>query len=208
MSDVQKTIVDGQLQALTSLVAEQRDRACLAILEQARNEAKTILDAAHQAAQQRIKRAIREERARLKQALRTTQAKQATASRQRQLSGAKVMLREARELLQQRLIARWQDGESRRLWIIGIRRQAWRLLPHRDWEVTHPTDWSPDEWLLLPPEPETIAIRFRADATIAIGLRICYAGTCLDGSLDGLLADQTGTDAMLLAMLNKEEIQP
>ena len=86
-------------------------------------------------------------------------------------------------------------------------RAALGSLPAGAWTLRHPPGWPPAEQQAvreelgreLGAEPQC-----RGDAGIEAGLIIDSGGACLDGSLQGLLADRQRLEARLLALLAGE----
>ena len=48
----------------------------------------------------------------------------------------------------------------------------------------------------------------RASADIGAGLRICSGGSCVDGTLTGILSDRRGVEAILLTELTQARPTP
>jgi hypothetical protein len=79
-------------------------------------------------------------------------------------------------------------------------------LPQGAWSIHHPADWPPGERdALLDRLEVSLGARPRAlaDAGLSAGLRVCVDATCLDGSLEGMLAERTAIESRLLAELDR-----
>ncbi|MGB7934578.1 MAG: hypothetical protein WCH04_20595, partial [Gammaproteobacteria bacterium] len=107
--------------------------------------------------------------------------------------------------LRKALLARWSQETARRQWIDFLVHRACTLLVATDWQIEHPLDWQVQERAAL---EELLAGQlgrlpeFIARKQISAGLRICANGTCVDGTLEGLLRDQTRIESLLLARFN------
>jgi hypothetical protein len=203
------SVIGAQVEALLQLVKDYRERRCGEILEHARVEAATAIEHAHRVARARMRKAVEEERARSQEKIISTQARLQTQRRQGQQKADAVLLRQAWDALQQRLIARWQDGGSRRTWVRALLRQARAVLPARKWQIEHPVGWRTQE--ALGPESELRAQgdgelpAFVETPEISAGLRIRSDKVCLDGTPAGLLASRAEVEAQLLAEFHRLE---
>jgi hypothetical protein len=201
------SIVGAQVEALLQLVEDYREHRCGEILEHARVEAATAVEHAHREARARMRKAVEEERARSQEKIISTQARLQTQRRQGQQKADAVLLRQAWDALQQRLIARWQDDGSRRTWVRALLRQARAVLPAKKWQIEHPVGWRTRE--ALGPESELDAQGdgelpvFVETPEISAGLRIRADEVCLDGTPAGLLASRAEVEAQLLAEFHR-----
>ena len=201
------SVIDAQVEALLQLVEDYRERRCGEILEHARVEAAKAVKHAHHEARARMRKAVEEERARSQEKIISTQARLQTQRRQGQQKADATLLREAWDALQQRLIARWQDGGSRRTWVRALLRQARAVLPAKKWQIEHPVGWRTQE--ALGPESELDGQgdsglpAFVETPEISAGLRIRADEVCLDGTPAGLLASWAEVEAQLLAEFHR-----
>lgn len=196
--------VDVPREALIELITATRDAHSAEILEQARQQARARIAGAFREARQRVSRAIEEERVRARGLLAVNEARLETHNRQRYQDAVQHMLSRARHRLGAALLARWRDDQQRQQWLEHLLDQALRRLPKVRWEIEHPAGWDGAEiaaWLDRIAGHTGARPLLRGDARIAAGLRIRADGACLDGTLDGLLADERAVQARLLALL-------
>lgn len=197
-----------QLDQLLKLVDAQQERECAEIMEHAREQARQVRRQAHAEVRGRMRQVVIEERAKVAEALAATRARHATELRQRRLEVTMNLLHRGRHLLHQQLRHRWREPASRAAWIASLVREAAKRLPYGLWVVTHPRGWDPAEmtpWFQLIQERSRGTLCFQPDAAIPAGLRICREGTCLDGTIQGLMARQEEINVMLLAFLEDGE---
>jgi hypothetical protein len=192
---------------LLKLVAEQRDETCRRLIAEAERSARELLRQTHRKQRAHLHRRVLEERARIHARIQAVEAERVTRERRQQARSSAGVLEQAWPLLQAGLQRRWQDGEGRRRWVQRCVREAVGALPAGPWTVRHAPGWTAAEQQavrdeltrLLGVEPQ-----LRSDAGIEAGLIIDSGGACLDGSLDGLLADRQRLEARLLALLAGE----
>lgn len=202
MSEPQ-TIIEAQVGELLELVENHRQDSCRHVLEQAQAQAATIVRQAHHDARARMHTAIEQERARAREKIASTRAHLQTRRRQRHQQADMLLLERGWEKLHEALMKRWQNVDQRHLWVQALVHQGWTLLPAKAWRIEHPPGWQPDEMLDLGSESsvhtqgQTPAFVEARDITV--GLRIRVDKACLDGTLDGLLANRAAIEAHLLA---------
>jgi len=196
--------VDTPREALIELITATRNTRGAEILEQAHQQARARIRGAFQEARQRVNRALDEERVRAHGLLAINAARLETHNRQRYQDAVQHMLARTRHRLDAALLARWRHAQQRRQWLEHLLDQALRYLPKARWEIGHPADWDGAEiaaWFDRIAEHTGTRPLLRGDVHIAAGLRIQAGGACLDGTLDGLLADERAVQAKLLAQL-------
>lgn len=196
--------VDTPREALIELIAATRDARSAELLQQAREQAQARVRNAFHEARQRVARAIEEERVRARGLLVMNAARLETHNRQRYQDAVQHMLARARHRLGAALLARWNDAGQRRLWLEHLLGQALTRLPKAHWRVAHPVNWDSAEvaaWLDRIEERSGARPQLAGVPQIVAGLRIEAGGACLDGTLDGLLADERAVQAQLLAQL-------
>lgn len=199
------SVIDAQVEALLQLVKDHRERRCREILDHARVEAATAVKHAHREGRARMRKAVEEERTRSREKIISTEAQLHTQRRQAQQQADTVLLQQAWDALQGRLIARWQDAASRRTWVEALVRQARAVLPAKRWQIEHPVGWRTQE--ALGPDGELIGQEelpeFVETPEIGAGLRIRADEVCLDGTPAGLLASRAEVEAQLLAQFHR-----
>ncbi len=199
-------ILDAQVQTLLALVEQHRATHCARLAAEAREQRGAILHQAHHDARDRMREAIRSERLRTREKLEATAAQLQTRERQQQHKTALLMLHRGWERLGDAALRRWKAPPQRHEWICALIKLALERLPPRPWVIEHPPGWDPDECAELRAAMEQhcgAAPQLRADDQLHAGLRICTDGACLDGTLEGLLADREAIEAQLLAQLNE-----
>jgi len=129
-------------------------------------------------------------------------AQVATQKRAREQRRAAEAVSDALPLLQEALLARWNDPEARRLWTDAVARQCAVRLRRDAWVVDHPAGWNKKaQEQFLAALGDVPDVTFKADKAIACGLRITADGAALDATPSGLLADATAVAALLLEEL-------
>jgi hypothetical protein len=77
-------------------------------------------------------------------------------------------------------------------------------MPRSPWRIVHPPDWPTGEQQALAQSLQAnagAAPVFEADPRLKAGLKIMAGGNFIDGTLDGLLAERTDFEAVLLRRL-------
>lgn len=196
--------VDTPREALIELIAETRNARSAEILDQAHEQARARIRAIFKEARQRVTRAIEAERTRAHSLLAINAARLETHNRQRYQDAVQHMLSRTRHRLGAALCTRWEQPDSRRLWLDNLLEQALRKLPAATWQIDHPADWDVTEiehWREKIQQRTGSAPTLRPDTKMPAGLHIQAGGASLDGSLNGLLADERAVQAKLLAQL-------
>ncbi len=196
-------VIDAQVEALLQLVRNYHESRCHQILEHANAQVATIVKQAHHEARARLHTTIKEERIRAQEKIASTRAQLQTRRRQRNQQADIALLEKAWAMLNERLLMRWQDADSRRIWIRTLIQQALRVLPGTQWQIEHPSGWRPQEALAfndkITAHTNGESPTFVEAGDIAAGLRISAEGARLDGTLMGLLASRADIEAQLLA---------
>ncbi len=196
--------VDTPREALIELIAETRNARSADILDQAHEQARTRIRATFKEARQRVTRALEEERTRARSLLAVNAARLETHNRQRYQDAVQHMLSRTRHRLGAALCSRWELPDSRRLWLDNLLQQALQKLPAAAWKIDHPVGWDVTEinhWNEKIQQRTGSAPTLQPDAKMPAGLYIQAGGASLDGSLNGLLADERAVQAKLLAQL-------
>ncbi|MBF0212341.1 MAG: hypothetical protein HQM00_02115 [Magnetococcales bacterium] len=195
------------LNEMLDLIERKRVAERETLLAQARDEARTLVAGAHRKARERVREVVIRERRLLEQAKQSLLAQEETEQRHHAMRVVQRRLDQARTLLDQALLERWRQPDSRRIWIDALLERALVFLPVGAWEIHHPESLDPEEWRtverrvlaagLPPPIPEP-------DAGLRAGLRLGCRGAWLDGSAAGLVANRLAIDAGLLALMHAE----
>jgi hypothetical protein len=205
MSEVH-SVLDAQVETLLELVERHRSERCTQLLAQAQERRHTLLAQTYGEARTRMHEAIVTERRRGNEKLDATRAQLETRARQQQHRTALLLLQQGWELLGQSVQQRWKTAAQRRLWVCNLLHQALQRLPRCAWVIEHPPGWDSAEC-----SEQLEAIRghcgvqpqLHTDDQLHAGLRVCADGACLDGTLEGLLADRDAIEAQLLAQLHR-----
>ncbi|MBF0272713.1 MAG: hypothetical protein HQL98_11695 [Magnetococcales bacterium] len=198
-----KTILDDML----ALIEQKRLTEHERILHQAQNEAAILIAEAHRKARARMRDMVNRERHVMEQALRRARSQEETERRNHALSVDNRHLEQARSALDQALLERWREPESRKLWITSTVERAMAFLPTGEWEIHHPSDLDPSEWQMVEkrllesglPKPQAVM-----DASLQAGMRLGCQGAWVDGSAAGVVANRLSIDAGLLALMHAE----
>jgi hypothetical protein len=199
--------VEEQARALLHVVEMFQQRRCEEIMAQARSQAAALLGDAYRDGRARLHQAIEDERRRAREQLGALQAELATYQRQCAQRAAAAMLHAAWPKLRAELLRRWRTPATREGWVDALLRQAVEVLPAGAWQIVHPIDWPEGERVQTGHWLETqvsAAPSFESDPAVHAGLRICQQGTCLDGTLEALLAERRTLEAGLLQSLQEE----
>lgn len=198
--------VDSQMQALLTLLEDDRRRQCEALIADAQARASSVLRQAQHDARTRMRAAFAAERQRLDEQLKAAGARLQTEHRLSEQERRVQLLSLAWDMLPEALLQRWQDPGRRSKWVAQAIDSAQRLLPRDSWTLNVAPGW--------PAQEREQALQFVAHrlgtmpacseaAEIQAGLLITAGGNRLDATLDGLLADRGAIEARLLDHLER-----
>ena len=194
-------ILGLQVDALLEEVKRQEGRRCQEIITAAERSARDLLEETRRELHRKRRQAVADERQRRRHAL----LEAASRIETREQSSAHARYKDVLDAAWPRLVTalehRWQQVDSRRAWCAMLVDEAAAALGESSWTVEHPADWNADDQSRLLAACEERAVpapAFVADPRITAGLRITLEDACLDGSLDGLLADRRGVEARIL----------
>jgi F0F1-type ATP synthase membrane subunit b/b' len=197
--------VEAQMRQLLQVVARHRDERCNELLGQARREASQVIRQAHAEARARMHESVQGIREERRSRLAAAEAQLQTRRRRRREAADLWLLAAAWQPLRKALQGRWSQKTARRQWIDFLVQRARTLLVASDWQIEHPLDWPVQERTSLEERLNGQLGRlpeFIPREQISAGLRICADGTCVDGTLEGLLRDQARIESLLLARFN------
>lgn len=210
MSEVQ-SILEAQVGELMNLVEDYREESCNSIREQARTRTNEIVTQARHDARNHMRTAVKQERARAQEKIASTRAHLQTQRRLRLQQSDKLLVEQGWEMLMEMLIRRWQDADQRYVWIKTLIQAGLALLPAGGWRIEHPPGWKPDELPSLGDAiaglPQDQSPTFVEDSDIAAGFRIKVGSSCVDGTMEGLLANRTAIESQLLAEFSRSSPQ-
>lgn len=199
--------VDSQMQALLTLLDEDRRRQCDALIADAQARARSVLRQAQDDARVRMRAAFAAERQRLEQQIRAAAARLQTERRLSEQERLAQLLRLGWQMLPDALLERWRDPGRRSKWVAHAIDSAQRLLPREMWSLQVAPGWPAEE---RDQALQSVASRLGAmpgcseAAELQAGLLIIAAGNRLDATLAGLLADRAAIDARLLDYLERQ----
>ena len=199
--------VESQMQALLTLLEDDRRRQCEALIADAQARAGTVLRQAQVDARSRMRAAFAAERQRLDEQLKAAGARLRTEQRLSEQQRRAQLLSLAWQMLPEALRERWQDPGQRRTWVAQAIDSALRLLPHESWTLSVAPGWpAPEREQVL----QSVAGRLGTMPTcseaaeLQAGLLILAGGNRLDATLAGLLADRAAIEARLLDHLERQ----
>ena len=198
--------LDDKLGSLLELVETNRRERCAAMIADAKALARQIVGKAFADARVQVHDDIAKLREDMQRKLRSAEAQRQTRLRQRRYQADRAALKRACDQLQDALQARWQRPRSRRLWINALIRQASKSLIDHRWRIEHPLNWSAEERRELGDRLHHDVghvPNFEPEAAVTAGLRIHAGGTCVDGTIEGLLQNSDRIEAVLLAAINR-----
>jgi hypothetical protein len=199
--------VADALEQMLQLVAEQQAKECVAAAERAAAEVHEVLTATHRSARRRMHENVLEIRQIMRREMNQAQAALETAKRQHAQRCDFALIESGWPKLRAQMLARWRDAGARRVWLDSLARAAQAALPRGQWDVYLPADLASADRDYL---TQTIAAlagaapRFIVDDKASAGVRLCAAGACLDGTLEGILGDPAAIQARLLARLGEQ----
>ncbi|MBF0165363.1 MAG: hypothetical protein HQM01_12845 [Magnetococcales bacterium] len=194
------------LNQMLAFVEARRVEEREGILNLARAEATRLIAVAHRKARARVKEMVAQERRLREQALHGARVRAEIERRNHEMRLTQRSLEQERRLLEEALLARWRDGESRRVWLARGVEGALGVLPSGTWEIGRPVELSPEDLAFLLARIRAggvVEVIDRSDPALEAGIRIGCRGAWFDASLAGLLADGQGIEARLLALMRQ-----
>ena len=196
------SIIDAQLERLLQIVDDYKTSLHEQIVTKVVQEKSLIIKSAYRDSRSHLHDNIEEIRKRYRREISAANARQGTLVKQREHADNIRFLHQAWDLIEEKLLERWCIAEQRKAWIDKVTHHAFRLLPPGSWRIEHPVDWLNIEKDALSNfihqridnEPT-----FISDQNIKAGVRFGFSGATVDGTLQGLLADQARINAEMLA---------
>jgi hypothetical protein len=188
-------------EAMHMEVAEEIDD----LIRAAEEEAAGIADAAKRSSRERLRTAVRAMRIERRAHLDKSHARLEAARRGRQQALQAAMLKEAMTELTSALERRWHNKADRHAWCLSLIDEAQDRLEQGQWKVEHPNEWdagTEKSLVGILKSASGASPAFEADPQIEAGIRIRAGDSCLDGTVDGLLARRARIEAALLALLD------
>lgn len=201
-------IVGLQADALERALAERVESRCRELRRDADRRADELVSGSRRKLRERVRAAVAEERQRRDAALRQARNRVLAArsrSRHELYAG---LIRNGNGLLRDALTERWRAEGSRRSWCLKLLAEARECFPSGGWTIEHPADWTGEDAAWLGRQLEAAGVdraACRAVPDLGCGLRMRRGTACLDGSLDGLLADRLRVEGELLAAWERDQ---
>jgi len=198
-------IVALQADALIDALRLQRERRCRELCHDAERQAKALVADTRRQLRERGRQAVDEERKRRDSALLQARNRVQAEASLRRLQLHRDVLVDGWPRLGVELQRRWSSPDSRRRWCLMLLDEAAAALPHDQWIVGHPPDWSGDDEQWLHRELQSRGIpgaEFRCEPGHSAGLALRRQSAAVDGSIDGLLRQRARIEGRLLAAWN------
>lgn len=197
----QTSILGLQVEALLEEVKRQEGRRCQEIITTAERAARSLQEETRRELHRKRRQAVADERQRRRHALLEATSRIETRAQSSAHARYEKVLDAAWSRLVTALEDRWRQPDSRRAWCEMLVAEASAALGGGSWTVEHPADWNADDESRLVADCDARAVPapdFIADPGIRAGVRIRLEDACVDGTLDGLLADRRSVEARIL----------
>ena len=198
-----------QVESIVANLRHLQEERSARLLRQAEGQARELKRSARRKISREGREAVGDQRLRRKKALRMAEHRiQAEAGHRMQAHYA-ALLREGWPALIAELERRWSDADARAAWCSILIERAQSAFGPTAWTIEHPCNWTGADSERLGQRLEELGVppaRFHPDDAVAAGLRVRNGTACLDGTIDGLLAERTRVEGRLLAAW--EELEP
>jgi hypothetical protein len=194
-------ILGLQVDALLEEVKRQEGRRCQEIITAAERAARDLQEETRRELHRKRRQAVADERQRRRHALLEATSRIETREQSSAHARYERVLDAAWPRLVTALAHRWRQPDSRQDWCEMLVDEASAALGGSTWTVEHPADWNADDESQLLAACDARAVpapKFLADPGIRAGVRIRLDDACVDGTLDGLLADRRSVEARIL----------
>lgn len=201
-----KNIVDAQVQHLLNMVEQHRQKSCAKIHLLAQEKSAELISKAHAAAQNRMHEFNISLRGSIDRQLSSTVARLQTQKRLARQQSDEALLETGWTLMKTSLQQLWQQTDTRAQWIDNLVTLAMAKLVSPHWQIEHPVDWAKEERHTLQKrlqEQLGQLPELKSDANISAGLRLCAAGSCIDGTVVGLMHEKSLIEAKILMSIHK-----
>jgi hypothetical protein len=200
-------LLRAQTEALLQRVARERESRTSAIRDAAAEQARAVVVRARQEARARLRQAVDEERRQVERLLTERRAALETGVRRAEQADLRRVIARAWQQLPQAVASRWQDDESRAVWIRAACDYAARSLRSQaPCTVEFDPQCDPQAGRIATArltESHFTPVEVRAVAGLGAGLRIRSGGACVDATVNGLLASRERVESELLAELDR-----
>jgi len=201
-----KNIVDAQVQHLLNLVEQHREKSCARMQVLAQEKAAELISKAHGAARNRMHEFNISLRGSIDHQLSSAEARLQTQKRLARQQSDDELLKTGWTLMKTSLEQLWQQADTRTQWIDNLVNLSTAKLVSPYWQIEHPADWANEERHTLQKllqEQLGQLPELKADSNISAGLRLCAAGSCIDGTVEGLMHEKSWIEAKILRSIHK-----
>jgi hypothetical protein len=204
-SDSDKQTDTDTLEHLLGVVVENREKRCLELRENARQQASEIIRRAHSKGRVRMHYHIEALREKYRVRVTAATARNQTLLRRQHQKEDRAILDIAWPLLREAILALWNDPVTRRRWLDAAIASASTELREHDWRIEHPPGMGED---IKKIEQSFSRVKDKgpelsASDDIEAGIRIIAGGTVVDATLEGLLQQRAAIEARIIARIKQ-----
>lgn len=195
-------VITLQLDSIISGLRRLQEERSQRLLREAKNRARDLKRTARRKLHGQVREAVRDERRRREKALQMAEHRIRAEAGQRIQVLYAGLLEDGWPALIGELEQRWADSRARATWCDMVAAQALEAFGRSVWTIEHPADWTHADRERM---EHTLASHgvppatFTPDPSAAAGLRVRHGTACLDGTIEGLLADRARVEGRLLA---------
>ncbi len=191
-----------QVESIISNLRHLQEERSGRMLRQAESQAQELRRAARRKLYSQGREAVRDERRRREKALQMAEHRIRAEAGQRMQVLYAGLLRDGWPALVDALEQRWSDPRARASWCDMVTEAALCVFGPSTWTIEHPPDWTDTDRERLERSLKSHGVplpQFQLDESTNAGLRVRHDTACLDGTIDGLLAERARVEARLLA---------
>ena len=206
-----KGVLALQVESIIANLRHLQEERSNRLLRQAESQARELRRAAYRKLLQQGREAVRDERRRREKALSMAEHRIRAEAGHRMQTLYAALLSDGWPALVSELQRRWSNEQARGSWSRMLTDEALAVFGRTEWIVEHPADWTGTDNDRLGRSLAALGVppaSLIPDDTISAGLRIRHGTACLDGTIDGILADRTRVEGRLLAAWERETLPP
>ena len=191
-----------QVESIIANLCHLQEERSGRMLRQAESQAQELRRAARRKLYSQGREAVRDERRRREKALQMAEHRIRAEAGQRMQVLYADLLRDGWPALVDGLRRRWSDPPARASWCDMVTERALGAFGPSKWTIEHPSDWTDADRELVEQSLASHGVpppAFQLDESTTAGLRVRHGTACLDGTIDGLLAERARVEARLLA---------
>jgi hypothetical protein len=195
-------VLELQVESIVANLRHLQEDRSGRLLRQAESRARELKRSARRRLRAHGSEAVRDARARREKALQMAKHRLHAEAGNRMQARHAAVLREGWPALVAELERRWSDSATRREWCDAIVAKALGAIGQAAWTIEHPSSWTDadsDHVCRKLKKLDVPAATFNLDESATAGMRIRSGTACLDGTIDGLLAERTRVEGLLLA---------